>query len=68
MKLCIDKCLRHGYWAVSIEDDGIGTRLTPIKCCGSWTTVKSWNVDPQKLVESIQELAGERETQKEPRA
>jgi hypothetical protein len=44
MKLVINRCNRHNFWSVSIEDEDGGTRITPGKCCGSWSTVKEFNL------------------------
>lgn len=45
--LCINECPKHRYRSISIDiiradGTGYGTRVTPSKCCGSWTTVKKW--------------------------
>lgn len=47
--LSIDKCPVHGYWAISINEEavdgsGIGTRVTPGKCCGMWSSVRNWKL------------------------
>jgi hypothetical protein len=43
--LAIMRCSRHGLNAVSIDDDdGGGRRITPSKCCGSWTNVQTWRL------------------------
>jgi hypothetical protein len=47
MKLSIYQCPFHReFWGVGIdEDDGrSGERLTPVKCCGSWTALHSWRL------------------------
>ena len=41
-KLTIMQCRKHDFWAISVDDDGGGTRITPGKCCGSWKDLKSW--------------------------
>lgn len=41
----------HGALAVSLAGkptDG-GKRITPGKCCGSWTTIGSWQVDADQI-------------------
>ena len=45
--LAIDRCPVHGYYAVCVgekdaDGNGHGTRLTPSKCCGQWSEVRSW--------------------------
>ena len=43
--LCINKCSQHGVYSISVEDGGgCGDRVTPSKCCGSWTTLHKWNL------------------------
>jgi hypothetical protein len=47
--LCINECARHGYRCVSIDHldkngNGSGTRLTPNKCCGSWSVLRKWKL------------------------
>lgn len=41
-KLVINQCHSHGVYSVSVEDENGGMRITPSKCCGSWSTVKEW--------------------------
>lgn len=43
----------HGVLAVSLDDEIGGHRLTPSKCCGSWTTVERWPVDPDAFAAEI---------------
>lgn len=41
--LAILQCPRHPtFYALAIEDEDLGTRLTPSKCCGRWETVHRW--------------------------
>ena len=45
--LCFNECPKHAYKSVSVDliradGSGHGTRVTPSKCCGSWTTVRKW--------------------------
>lgn len=47
--LCIDRCHRHGYWAVSVRRGSHGQRVTPTKCCGSWQTVQEWPLTASDL-------------------
>lgn len=45
-RLEIQRCPVHpAFMSVAVQFDGHGTRLTPSKCCGQWTIVKSWNLD-----------------------
>ncbi|HDS1550704.1 TPA: hypothetical protein QEK98_002959 [Stenotrophomonas maltophilia] len=44
MKLVINKCHSHGYYAISVEDNNVGIRITPSKCCGGWSTIKEWTL------------------------
>ena len=43
-KLVINRCARHNFFSVSIDNEDGGTRITPSKCCGSWDTVKEWQL------------------------
>lgn len=54
--LGIYECPRHHYTAIMVEplNDSGGTRLTPSKCCGSWTLKKRWKVDAEETVNAIQ--------------
>lgn len=47
--LSIDKCPAHGFYAISLDDDSGGHRLTPSKCCGRWERVKAWKMDAKQL-------------------
>lgn len=48
--LCIDRCPAHlGSWGISVMDDKGGTRLTPVKCCGRWDTVRRWKMSAEEL-------------------
>jgi hypothetical protein len=47
--LSIDQCAEHGQYAVSIDDDESGIRLTPDKCCGRWVRIKAWPVNSSQL-------------------
>jgi len=44
VKLTIDRCSRHGFYAVAVMGERTGTRITPSKCCGSWSTIKAWSL------------------------
>lgn len=54
--LSIDECKQHGFHAVCIGNDDTGTRLTPTKCCGSWTLVKRWKLTPESIDSMVTEL------------
>ena len=54
--LTISKCPTHDFWAVSIDDEGCGTRLTPAKCCGHWEVVKQFKMTAQQLRDAVIEL------------
>lgn len=56
MMLSICRCPTHGYWSVSIDDESGGTRLTPSKCCGRWSIVKSWRLSAQEWDRVIAEV------------
>lgn len=56
-RLSILRCPQHGYYAVSIDEEGGGTRITPIKCCGSWREIKSWPLSSAQW-KHIEHLAG----------
>jgi len=56
MRLAIDQCSRHKFWAISIGDNHSGERITPSKCCGQWTTVREWNLSESDWLR-IAELA-----------
>ena len=47
--IAINKCPKHGYYMISVEDDNGGFRLTGSKCCGSWKTVQRWKVDKSMI-------------------
>lgn len=46
MKLCILHCAKHGVYAISVESQNGGIRITPNKCCGSWHTVREFKLSP----------------------
>ena len=53
--IAIDRCAQHNYYAVSInktwpDGGGVGKRLTPSKCCGSWRTVEEWSFTKDELI------------------
>jgi hypothetical protein len=64
--LSIDHCPKHGYYAVSVNDENGGTRLTKPKCCGSWTEVKRFEVGPRQLKSMVDELEFYAESAEEP--
>lgn len=48
-----EKC-PHGFKALALSDgEGGGTRLTSGKCCGTWTTVESFVVDGEDVIEEV---------------
>lgn len=50
-------CSRHKFFAIAIEDEEEnGTRITPSKCCGSWTTVRRWKIDESMREDIFKEL------------
>lgn len=46
MLLSICRCPKHPkFWSIGIDEkNGIGTRVTPSKCCGTWTTIMQWEL------------------------
>ena len=65
-KLVINVCHQHNYYAISIDDDNGGQRITPNKCCGSWTTLKAWDLSAHDWRE-LAKLAEYAATEKEKR-
>lgn len=65
-KLCIVRCPTHYYYAISIDDPdtGIGTRVTPSKCCGRWDTVKEFWLSEAQW-ENLSDLALEASIEEE---
>lgn len=57
--LAINRCPKHDFYAISIDDaaSGTGIRLTPSKCCGRWETVHRWPLDMRMAREIETELA-----------
>jgi hypothetical protein len=53
--LSLDKC-PHGMFAISLNSEHSGTRLTPNKCCGRWDEVKSWKLTSTQLREIANEF------------
>ena len=49
--ICIMQCSKHRYWGISIDDENGGSRITPSKCCGSWSNVKSWELSEREWLE-----------------
>lgn len=58
-KLAIYRCPEHReFFAVILDDDeGVGTRVTPSKCCGRWDLVRSWPIDDHMRATIIKELS-----------
>jgi len=53
----IVKCPVHDYWAVIIDADGTGGyRLTPSKCCGQWSVVRTWALEAHAIEQAQDEL------------
>jgi hypothetical protein len=50
-KLVINRCSRHDCYAIAIEDENSGTRVTSSKCCGSWSTVKEFSMSSSDWLE-----------------
>lgn len=55
MKLTINRC-PHGTYAISVDDDGGGTRVTPSKCCGRWDVIKEWDLTDSMADEIIEQM------------
>lgn len=51
MRLCVMRCSSHGVFAVSIDDESGGFRVTPSKCCGSWTDVARWHLSEREWLD-----------------
>lgn len=56
IKLSVDRCPIHGFYAVCVGDENSSTRLTPSKCCGRWDEVKSWQMSPIELRNAAREF------------
>lgn len=57
--LAINRCPTHGYWAITIDDDDTGVRVTPSKCCGRWDIVKVWPLEQCDLSSLVAALPGQ---------
>ncbi len=44
-------CPAHRYYAIAINDG----RVTPDKCCGSWTVQRAWEVDAADIRRNLPE-------------
>lgn len=63
--LSINQCLHHPKFKAIMFDErddatkaGMGVRLTPSKCCGSWDTTHSFKLDEdgiRLIIETCQE-------------
>lgn len=53
--LSINVCSRHGVYSISVDGDNGGTRVTPSKCCGSWSTVKEWKLSERNWLDLASE-------------
>lgn len=61
-RLTINRCPAHGWWSISVDDDGGGVRVTPSKCCGRWDEVKTFpltGLQWQELARLAEEAAEE---------
>jgi hypothetical protein len=54
--LTINKCPKHGFWSISLDDESGGHRLTPTKCCGYWETITEWQLNAAILRDIAKEL------------
>lgn len=60
--LAINRCPTHDWWAITIEDEDGGIRVTPFKCCGRWDTVTAFRLserDWRELAEIASNTADE---------
>jgi len=53
--ISINKC-QHGTLSITLDTEGVGTKLLPEKCCGRWTRIKAWTVTAEQLREIANEL------------
>ena len=63
MYLALYRCQDHpNYTAVMIQLGRDGehgcTRMTPMKCCGSWVMETCWNMSPENMSNMVLEIAG----------
>lgn len=49
-KLEIVRCSMHGYYAVVVND----SRISPSKCCGSWSVLRSWTVKKSDITKPLE--------------
>ena len=48
--LAVNRCPIHPeFWAISVDDQSGGTRITSGKCCGRWTVVRAWKMTATQL-------------------
>lgn len=40
--LGVHRCPTHGFFAICVNDEHGGERVTPSKCCGRWDTEREW--------------------------
>lgn len=66
-RLAIYRCPSHGWYAIAVEDERGGRRITPSKCCGSWDIVKSWYLSAHGWGEiaGLAEMAAKAESERE---
>ena len=53
--LTVSRCRNHPFnFAVSLDtEEGVGTRLSPNKCCGWWEDLVKWAMTPKELREIV---------------
>lgn len=59
--LSINRCRQHGQTAICLGNGETGTRLTPSKCCGSWSEVEHWKLSPRDIDNIVDELLAAKE-------
>lgn len=57
-RLTYNQCPEHGVSSISIDNDRIGTRVTPGKCCGRWDIVREFRLSAREWHE-LERLAAE---------
>lgn len=56
-RMSVDMCPSHNWYAIALDDQHGGLRLTGSKCCGQWQTQLGWLLTPQQM----RDIAGELE-------
>lgn len=54
--LAVNRCPKHGVYSVSLDDDNGGMRITPTKCCGTWTVCQRWPLTEELAQDVITEI------------